>query len=102
MFSQNGKTNFACLRCREVASRPYQEIKPNCPSCRMPMEHMGVDFKAPRKSAHAQWEKVSRLIVANRRFTRHCSCCKPWQPVKTLSDAKSVLHQRRSDRKVWS
>lgn len=100
MFSQFGNTNFACLDCRRVASAVCGPL--TCPSCRKPMEHMGVNFKAPRRTQKSQWEKVRRLIAANRRFTSHCRCCKPWEPVKTLSDAKTQLHQRRSDRKVWT
>lgn len=100
--SGHGRTNFACLDCRHATSRARWDTAPSCPTCRKPMEHMGANFKVPRKAAKSQWEKVRRLIAANRRFTPHCGCCKPWVPVKTLSDAKSELGQRRADRKVWA
>lgn len=101
MWGQWGRANFACLDCRHVVSSE-QHSGPICPLCRNPMINMGSAFKAPRKSANLQWRKIERLIAAGLRFTPHCSCCKPWVPVKTLSDVKSQLHQRRSDRKVWS
>lgn len=102
MWGQNGKTNFACLDCRRVASSPSWFGPLTCPSCRKPMLHMGVNFKAPRRSATAQWEKVRRLRETGCYFVHQCARPFPHRghaPIRTLSDAKSALRQRRSDRK---
>lgn len=105
MWSQHGKTNFACLGCRRVASSPTWFGDHTCPTCRKPMTHMGANFKAPRRAALKQWEKVRRLRAEGCYFVHQCTRPFPhryYTPVRTLSDAKSSLHQRRSDRKVWS
>lgn len=101
MFGQWGRTNWACLDCQHVGSP--DNAAPTCPRCRKPMTHMGINFKPPRKGRKSQWEKVRRLSAAGLLSYRRCSCHPTYpgidHPVKTLSDAKSQLHQRRSDRK---
>lgn len=104
--SQHAKTNLACLDCKHTAK--YEHAAGQlCPHCRKPLTHMGVNFKPPRKGNKRQWEKIRRMVEAGMRFNYGCGCspgrygryCEVDHPVKTLSDAKSQLHQRRSDRK---
>lgn len=107
MWGQNGKSNFACLDCRYSASRArWAAGTPRCSSCGEPMEHMGVNFKAPRRRDAQQWEKIRRLVASDIRFHASCRCCQrgnrvEWS-IKSLSDAKNQLRQRRSRRKDWS
>jgi hypothetical protein len=97
------KTHFACLDCRHTAKHPQAPLYgpgPHCPHCRVEMVDLGRDFRAPRKAATAQWEKVRRLVTAGLRFDS-CGCSGPGYRPRTLSDVKSQLRQRRTDRKVW-
>ncbi len=94
------KTHFACLDCQLSAKHPW-DAGPRCRRCANPMTRMGHDFHAPRKTAKAQWEKVRRLAGAGILF-HSCGCEGPGYRPRTLSDAKSRLHQRRTDRKVWA
>jgi hypothetical protein len=98
------KTHFACLDCRHTSKHSqaalHDDPGPHCPRCRAVMVDMGRDFRAPRRAASAQWEKLRLLVAAGLTFDG-CGC--GWPPKhrpRTLSDAKSELGQRRTDRKV--
>ena len=106
MWSQHARTNYACFSCRRHGSSEMycgDASTVICTSCREPMTHMGRNFKAPRRTATKQWEKVRRLreqscyFICHDRRHLHAWSTEPF--VKTLSDAKNRLQQRRSDRK---
>lgn len=95
------RTHYTCLPCRHTAKfEPAYEGAPVCPFCRNPMVNMGRDFKPPRKGNASQWEKIRRL-AATGIFFDSCGCTGPGPRPHTLSDAKTQLRQRRTDRKRW-
>jgi hypothetical protein len=93
------KTHFACLPCRFTAKHwgaYWREPNVHCPHCGGLMIDLGHDFKAPRRGNECQWRKVDMLVAAGITFDS-CGCNGPGPRPKTLSDAKSQLHRRRSD-----
>lgn len=64
------------------------------------MVDVGRDFKAPRRANTAQWRKIEMLVEAGIEFDS-CGCSGPGYRPRTLSDAKTEMKQRRTDRKVW-
>jgi hypothetical protein len=90
------KTHYACLACRYTAKHHWtsKDAGPHCPHCRARMDHLGMDFKAPRRRNSNQWRKVAMLIEAGIRF-HSCGCHGPGARPRTLSDAKSQLGRRR-------
>lgn len=91
------KTHYACLPCRHTAKFP-RGTSARCPRCRAPMIDLGHDFKAPRRTNLAQWEKVRLLAAAGITF-HSCGCTGPGPRPLTLTDAKTLLRLRRADRK---
>lgn len=95
------KSHFACVPCR-FSSKHWHDgwecMQPQvwCPHCGDAMLHMGHDFKVPRRRNESQWRKVEMLAAAGITFDS-CGCNGPGPRPKTLSDAKSQLHKRRSD-----
>lgn len=83
------RTSFVCLPCRHVAQYDTFHDGPvhPCPLCRVPMVNMGRDFKAPRKSADPQWEKLRILVASGVRFDS-CGCDGPGPRPRTLGDAR--------------
>lgn len=93
------KTHWACLPCRRTFKHYTSDLE-RCPSCREAMVDMGLDFQAPRRRAESQWRKLEMLVDAGIRF-HSCGCSGPGYRPRTLSDAKTEMKQRRTDRKVW-
>jgi hypothetical protein len=93
------KTHFACLPCRFTSKHwgaRWREVNVYCPHCGELMVDLGRDFKAPRRQSVSQWRKVEMLAAAGITFDS-CGCSGPGSRPKSLSDAKSQLHTRRSD-----
>lgn len=94
------RTHYACLPCRFTAKHEQfcGGANRTCPHCRGRMIDLGRDFKAPRWGNTLQWRKIEKLVAAGITFDS-CGCSGPGPRPRTLSDAKSKLGQRRSDRK---
>jgi len=60
--------SYACLICKTAHKRHIEgdpsdyPIKVQCPICKDNMYHVGRNFKPPKKSDSAQWNKISFLI----------------------------------------
>lgn len=95
------KQHYACFDCRKAFKRQLESDLPEhargddearCPECNQPMHAMGLDFKAPKKSAIKQWAKIKLLF--DHGFAYHsCGCCGPGYRPETLSDAKVFIHE---------
>lgn len=57
----------ACFDCRKSWKRD-REAEQVCPECGKSLAMMGRSFRAPRKRADDQWEKLRRLWAAGFRF----------------------------------
>lgn len=103
------RTHFACLDDRRAAKHPAGAA-PRCPDCGQPMVELGRDFHAPRRADRRQWRKVAMLVRAGVRAVDplrrggplfdSCGCTGPGPRPAGLADAKTLLRQRRSDRRV--
>ena len=80
---------YSCISCRFSAKGTYK-----CPHCHAAMTYMGKAFKPPRKTNDSQWRKVAMIIAHGERFG-YCSCHRPRNIPKTLSEAKSLYGIRR-------
>ena len=99
------KEHYACFECRKAFKRKTDADLPDhvvrnrqeeqpvpCPDCNQPMNQMGLDFEAPRKSDTKQWAKVALLFKHG--FTYHsCGCCGPGYRPATLREAESFIHE---------
>lgn len=99
------KQHYACFTCRKVFRIPDSDTPFNvavysdpftrtvkCPDCSRPMFSMGRDFKAPRRSATKQWEKVRRLREASIAF-ESCGCVGPGNRPATLREVVPFIEQ---------
>jgi hypothetical protein len=99
------KQHYACFACRKVFRIPGSDTpfnvavysdpftrKVKCPDCSRPMFSMGRDFKAPRRSAMKQWEKVRQLRVAGIAF-ESCGCVGPGYRPGSLREVASFIEQ---------
>jgi hypothetical protein len=70
------KQHYACLGCQLA----FKDVTV-CPKCRQVMSEMGYDFKAPRKDADGQWEKLRMLARVGLTFNS-CGCGgrTAWEP----------------------
>ena len=82
----------ACFSCRRsLKCNPAPDsTRRVCPSCEGPLYQMGRSFKAPRRSAVRQWEKVQTLYAHGFRFFSYRSYdCAPLP--ETLRDVEQFL-----------
>ncbi len=95
------KQHYACFACRKAFRIPGTEpfvgqrslasiVK--CPDCAKPMSKMGRDFKAPRRSATKQWEKVRQLREAGFAFDS-CGCYGPGYRPAMLREVPAFIEQ---------
>ena len=92
------KKHYACFRCRKVFRRPSPwdaagddtERTERCPECRAPMADMGMDLKAPKKSAVKEWAILESLFRMGRRF-QTCGCDGPGYIPTKPSDHRRYL-----------
>ena len=111
-YAFNGpyKEHYACFSCRKVFRQINEQDLPEhlrsaetrrecrCPQCAQPMADMGLDFKAPKRTATKQWEKVR--ILFDHGFTFHsCGCCGPGLRPAELSEVHAFIegHRTRSE-----
>ena len=98
------KQHYACFRCRKVFRIPDSDSPFNvapysdkftrpvkCPDCSELMASMGRDFKAPRRSAKKQWEKVRQLRMAGIAFDS-CGCGPGYRPA-TIREVAPFVEQ---------
>ena len=97
------KQHYACFECRKAFKRKPDSDLPDhlirergedapvpCPDCARPMNCMGFDFEAPKKSNAQQWAKVALLYRHG--FAYHsCGCCGPGYRPATLKEAKTFI-----------
>ncbi len=101
------KEPFACFECRKSfkqtsrwelpEDRRPKEGEPRvvlCPQCAKPMADMGLDFKAPKKTAIDQWKKVELLYKAGFRFDS-CGCCGPGYRPAELREVGAFIQSKR-------
>lgn len=85
-----------CLPCR-YTTKGSSAI---CPQCQRVMPNFGRDFKAPRRSSNAQWQKLALMNDLGVARFRHCGCgpcsLRPSKKLlRTVSDVKSRYGVRR-------
>ena len=102
------KQHYACFDCRKafkqlpdcdlpdhVVQERAEDHTVKCPDCGSPMNSMGPDFKAPRKTDKKQWAKVALLFEHG--FAYHsCGCCGPGYRPANIKEAEVFIHQSRS------
>ena len=92
------KQHYACFRCRKTFKRPLkQDVDPTgpdrpakCPECGLLMAIMGLDFKAPRKTATKQWALVENLWAVGLTF-HSCGCSGPGYRPRAPRDYEAFL-----------
>lgn len=67
---------YVCLSCRRVArTRRNKGWWRSCPECGEPMEYMGSDFRAPRRTDDRGWRKLRERAVEAQRLDELRSYC---------------------------
>lgn len=95
-YWQSGECDEQAFRRKQRQRRVPREIV--CPDCSKPMTDMGLDFKAPRKTAAKAWKILE--ILAHEGFTFHgCGCDVGFTPPRKLREVPQWLeeHRRESD-----
>jgi hypothetical protein len=70
------RVHFACFNCRKTFKQPNssdwdESVRPRtfaCPECKTEMTRLGRYFRAPRRNATRQWQKVELLYRFGERF----------------------------------
>jgi hypothetical protein len=100
------RVHFACFDCRKSFKQPESsnwdisipERGFKCPECKSPMVRLGRYFKAPRRNAFRQWEKVELLYEFGELFISGTSGlstrCKTLS--RTLANLAECGHPQKS------
>ncbi len=112
---KNYKNHYACFECRKAFKQPFliekmtqkipqgvartttrviQHQTATCPQCHKPMNSMGFDFKAPKRSDKKQWEKVKQLFNAGFTYVS-CGCDGPGTRPQHLREVSDFIRERR-------
>ena len=90
---------YVCFACRKAFKREYAEgaLAKVCPHCGGQTHVAGRNFKPPKRTDDAQWEKV-RLLFANgfRFFTLHEANGKRVRYPTSLSEAHAFIETHRA------
>jgi hypothetical protein len=99
------KSHFACFHCRKMFRQaPLSDLpghrRPSssekrvvpCPECGIPMNNMGLDFKAPPHDDLKQWRKVE--ILFHHGFAYHSCGCGPGRRPGKLREVDAFLATR--------
>lgn len=73
------KTHFGCFTCRKVFRRLADRASKRvdvCPECGAPMADLGMDLRAPRRTATKQWRLLQGMFTAGHAF-QTCGCHGP-------------------------
>lgn len=93
--------SFTCLSCRKSFKRPGANVgERKCPHCGDVAINLGRNFKPPKRSDDAQWEKVKFLIAKGFAFHKvYDSDNRLVQYPKTLQEAKEFVEKYKD--KAW-
>lgn len=73
------KTHFGCFACRKVFRRLADRASgrvDRCPDCGAPMADLGMDLRAPRRTATKQWRLLQGMFTVGHAF-QTCGCDGP-------------------------
>ena len=94
------KQHYACFECRKAFKRASlatieaeQAEIVLCPDCKEPMHNMGLDFRAPKRTAVEHWAVVEFLF--KRGFTYHSRGCGPGFRPSRWADVPGFLKTHR-------
>jgi hypothetical protein len=91
------KQHYACFICRKTFKPKRATLAlEHCPDCGGDLSHMGLDFKAPKRSDKIAWKAAETLILAGITYGS-CGCSGPgFRPVKRKDvDSFVAEHQNR-------
>lgn len=79
----------ACFECRKSFKRKPRDHDIACPNCGNVLREMGRSFKAPKKTALKQWQKVGMLWNAGFRFPTSNTDANPYP--ENLDDVETFI-----------